>query len=109
MTIILDTKAVPIGSGNLAQNNNAENSDTQLKAWIVSHIARSMESRGLSQTKAAEIMGLKQPDLSAVLNGKFSGYSAERLARCLSALGNEVKLVVTGAEGSQDSFALGAF
>jgi len=108
ITIPLVRNAIPIGSGNLARQSNNENSDTQLKAWIVSHIARIMERKGLSQTKAAEIMGLKQPDLSALLNGKFSGYSAERLARCLSTLGADVRLVVNHADGSPDIFVLEA-
>ncbi len=82
--------------------------ENQIKPWIVSHIARRMKAAGLTQTEAAERMGLKQPDLSAVLHGKVNGYSVERLARCLSALGDEVRLTVKGADGSEDSFALEA-
>lgn len=43
-------------------------------------------------------MGLKQPDLSAVLDGRFRGCSALRLARCLSAHGDEVRLAVRSAK-----------
>jgi len=80
--------------------------ENHLKVWIVSHIARRIKAAGLSQTEAAEHMGLKQPDLSAVLHGKVNGYSVERLARCLSTLGDEVRLTVKCADGSEDSFAL---
>ena len=79
-----------------------------LKAWIASQIGRRIKATGLTQTQAAEHMGLKQPDLSAVLHGKLNGYSVERLARCLSALGDEVRLTVKGADGSEDSFFLEA-
>ena len=65
-----------------------------------------MKTAGLTQTQAAELMGLKQPDLSAVLHGRLNGYSVERLARCLSALGDEVRLTVKGVDGSEDSFVL---
>lgn len=107
MTIESGAKKTPSGSEKLVQKNNIQSSDNQLKTWIVSHIAQSIETQGLSQTKAAGVMGLKQPDLSALLNGKLSGYSAERLARCLSALGRDVKLVVIGNDGSHDTFVLG--
>ena len=80
----------------------------QLKAWIVVHIGRRMKAEGLTQTQAAERMGLKQPDLSAVLHGRFRGYSVERLARCLSALGDEVRLTVKAPDGSEDAFVLEA-
>lgn len=80
----------------------------QIKAWIVTHIIRAMKGQKLTQTEAAERMGLKQPDLSAVLHGRFRGYSVERLARCLSALGDEVRLTVKSANGAKDDFVLEA-
>ena len=80
----------------------------RLKAWIVAHVAQRMRADGLTQAQAAERMGLKQPDLSAVLNGRFRGYSVERLARCLSALGDEVRLTVRSAAGEEDAFVVEA-
>ncbi|WP_454817014.1 helix-turn-helix domain-containing protein [Labrys neptuniae] len=80
--------------------------ENRLKAWIAAHIARRMEEQNLSQTNAAALMGLKQPDLSALLNGKFAGFSAERLARCLSAIGGNVRLTVDEPTGAQDVFVL---
>lgn len=80
----------------------------QLKAWIVVHIRRRMKAEGLTQTQTAERMSLKQLDLSAVLHGKFKDYSVERLACCLSALGDEVRLTVKGPDGSEDAFVLEA-
>lgn len=78
-----------------------------LKAWIAIHIAKTISSAGLTQTEAAARMGLKQPDLSAVLHGKLGGYSVERLARCLAALDREVRLTVTDTEGVSDAFVVG--
>lgn len=80
--------------------------ESRLKAWIAAHIARRMDEQNLSQTNAAALMGLKQPDLSALLNGKLAGFSAERLARCLSAIGGNVRLTVDGPTGAQDVFVL---
>ena len=55
------------------------------KAWIVVHIGLRMKAEGLTQPQAAKRMGVKVPDLSAVLNGRFRDYSVEQLWRCLSA------------------------
>jgi predicted XRE-type DNA-binding protein len=80
----------------------------QMKAWIVTHILRAMNGQKLTQIEAARRMGLKQPDLSALLNGRFRGYSVERLARCLSALGDEVRLTVKSKDGIEENFVLDA-
>ena len=95
------------GSGNVfADLDLPDPGEHQLKAWIVTHIGRRMKTEGLTQTQAADRMGLRQPDLSAVLHGRFKGYSVERLARCLSALGDEVRLTVKGSDGEEDAFVL---
>lgn len=90
----------------MSDSISANARERDLKAWIAFHIACRIEAAGLTQTQAAEYMRLKQPDLSAVLHGKLNGYSVERLARCLSALGDEVRLTVKGTDGSEDSFVL---
>ena len=66
--------------------------DHLLKARLVSRIEDLMEERELSQTHAAKLMGIAQPDLSNILHGRFRGYSAERLMRCLSALDGEIEI-----------------
>ena len=83
------------GGGNVfADLGLADAGEHQIKAWIVTHIGRRLREEGLTQTEAARRMGLHQPDLSAVLHGRFAGYSVERLARALAALGGEVSLTV---------------
>ncbi len=66
--------------------------DHLLKARLVSRIEDLMQERKLSQTQAAKLMGLAQPDLSNILRGRFRGYSAERLMRCLSILDGEIEI-----------------
>ena len=44
--------------------------------------------------EAAELMGIDQPKVSAMLAGQFRGYSVERLMRFLVALGHDVEIVV---------------
>lgn len=65
-----------------------------VKAGLVVRIARVIRRRKLSQSAAAEIMGIDQPKVSAILAGQFRGYSVERLMRFLVALGHDVEIVV---------------
>jgi predicted XRE-type DNA-binding protein len=53
-----------------------------------------MRERKLTQAAAAELMGIDQPKVSAMLAGQFRGYSVERLMRFLMALGQDVEMVV---------------
>ena len=68
-------------------------------------IAFSMEikERGLTQVEAAELLVVSQPDISNIMRGRLSGYSIERLARLLNALGYDVEIRVrpsqTGGRG----------
>ena len=65
-----------------------------IKAGLVVKIARIIEQRELTQAAAAELLGIDQPKVSAMLSGQFRGYSVERLMRFLVALGQDVEIVV---------------
>ena len=58
-----------------------------IKAGLVVRIDRTIRQRKLTQAGAAEIIGIDQPKISAMLAGQFRGYSVERLTRFLVALG----------------------
>ena len=64
------------------------------KADLAIEIARVIEERGLTQADAAEIMGVDQPKVSALVRGRLDGFSMERLYRYLNALGRDVEIVV---------------
>lgn len=65
-----------------------------IKAGLVLRINRTIRQRKLTQAAAAELMGIDQPKVSAMLAGQFRGYSVERLMRFLVALGHDVEIVV---------------
>jgi predicted XRE-type DNA-binding protein len=48
----------------------------------------------MTQAQAAELLGIDQPKVSALINGKLSGFSTVRLFRFLNALGRDVEIVV---------------
>lgn len=80
-------------TGNVFADLGLPNSDELLiKAELVHQISESISARQLTQTEAAEILGVDQPKISALMRGKLSGFSTERLFRFLNALGNNVEI-----------------
>jgi predicted XRE-type DNA-binding protein len=48
----------------------------------------------MTQIQAAAILGIDQPKISALKQGKLSGFSIERLMRFLVLLGRDVEITV---------------
>ena len=83
------------GSGNVFADLGRPDADVQLlKAELVTRIDDIIRRRRLTQTQAAELLGLSQSDVSRLLRGNFREYSVERLLRLLLALGRDVEIVV---------------
>ena len=82
------------GSGNVFADLGFENpEEEQLKAQLVREIRDILKGRRITQVKAAELLGLKQPDVSALVNGRTGKFSIERLLRCIRCLDREVSIV----------------
>jgi len=97
-----DEIAVTEGSGNVfADLGVAEPEEELAKAKLASHIRQSIKRRRLTQIAAAELIGLDQPKVSALINGRLAGFSSERLMRCLTALGQDVDIVVKATPRSR--------
>jgi predicted XRE-type DNA-binding protein len=56
-----------------------------------------IDNRHLTQSDAAELLGMPQPKVSAIRTYKLRGISLERLMRALTALGQHVDIVVSPA------------
>jgi len=65
-----------------------------LKAHLTLQIYRLVKSRGLTQAKAGEILGIKQPHVSALMRNRAGMFSAERLMEFLTALGQDIEITV---------------
>lgn len=66
----------------------------QLKAYLTLQIYRIIKNRGLTQTQAGEILGIKQPHVSALMRNRSGNFSVERLMDFLIALGQDVEITV---------------
>lgn len=53
-----------------------------------------MEERRLTQAAIAELLGINQPKVSALLNYKLAGFSVEWLMTFLTALDRDVEIVI---------------
>jgi predicted XRE-type DNA-binding protein len=82
-------------SGNVfADLGFAEPEEELAKAQLASHIQRIIRRRRLTQVAATALMGIDQPNVSALLNGRLASFSTGRLLRLLTALGQDVEIVV---------------
>ena len=64
------------------------------KAELVRRIRDLIAERKLTQAKAAELLGIDQPKVSALVRGRVEGYTIDRLFRILAALGQRVEINV---------------
>ena len=65
--------------------------DLLAKAELAVKIVQEIERRQLTQSEAAAVLGVDQPKVSALKQGKLSGFSIERLIRFLLALGTRCR------------------
>jgi predicted XRE-type DNA-binding protein len=103
----MSKKGYAVGSRNVFKDLGIPNAEEHLiKAQLVFKIDSIMKSRGLKQAEAAELLGIKQPDVSKMLRGEFRQFSVERLLRFLVALDHDVEIIVKPHRGRNDAAAL---
>ena len=94
-----DEIPVTEGSGNVfADLGFADPEEELVKAQLSSHIRKIIKRRRLTQAAAAKLMGIDQPKVSALLNGRLGNFSSERLMRLLTALGQDVEITVRATQ-----------
>jgi predicted XRE-type DNA-binding protein len=84
--------------GNVFAELGLPNADQELmKARLTLQIHRIIQERGLTQTDAGRILGIPQPQVSALARNRSGNFSIGRLIEFLTALGQDVKITVTPA------------
>ena len=90
-----DTIEYTVSSGNIfADLGDPTPQESLLKAQLAYRISTAIRERGLTQKQAAEILGIDQPKISALVRGRLANFSVERLLSFVTALGNDVDIVV---------------
>lgn len=85
-------------SGNVFADLGIENSEEALaKSELARQIAKLIKKKNLTQKQAAEILGIDQPKISALIHGRLRSFSLERLIRFLNELGQDVNIMISPA------------
>jgi predicted XRE-type DNA-binding protein len=75
-----------------------------VKAQLALSIERIIKNKGLSQTKAARIIGLSQPKLSDLLKGKVRGISEAKMLECITRLGKDIQIIIKGNTRPENTY-----
>jgi predicted XRE-type DNA-binding protein len=87
---------VHASSGNVFEDLELPDAEEYLaKSQLAARIFKVIKSRRLTQTAAGKLLGINQPKVSALLNGRLDGFSTDRLFRFLTALGCDVRISVS--------------
>ncbi len=72
-----------------------DNAEERLaKAQLARQINALIKERGLKQQAASSMLGITQPEVSLLANGRLSGFTFDRLYRCLHALDMDIEITV---------------
>ncbi len=84
------------GSGNIFADLGLENPEMELaKAELAYAIRIRIRALELTQKQAAGLLKTDQAKISAIMSGKISGYSYDRLMRYLNKLNFDVTIIIT--------------
>lgn len=94
-------------SGNVFADLNLPQADDLLaKAELAAKIIAEIQRRRMTQTQAAAALGVDQPKISALKQGKLSVFSIGRLMRFLLLLGLDIEITVKGKSKGRTSARL---
>jgi predicted XRE-type DNA-binding protein len=89
-------------SGNVfADLELAASKELLAKAELAHQVYRIIKERRLTQTVAAKLLGLKQPDVSLLMRGRFARFSTDRLFQLLNLLDRDVEIVIKPKSSSK--------
>jgi predicted XRE-type DNA-binding protein len=87
--------SVTRGSGNVfADLGFEEAEELQVKAALTRQIANRIKAFGLTQLQAGTRHGVSQPDISKLMRGRYTGFSAHRLIAILKALAVDIEIII---------------
>ncbi|MCK5074911.1 MAG: XRE family transcriptional regulator [Calditrichia bacterium] len=85
-----------VGSGNVFQDLGFEKPEEEFtKVKLASIINDIIAGKGLTQKETGAILGVNQPKISALKNGRLKGFSIERLFSFLKKLDQHIEIKIT--------------
>jgi len=90
---------VRAGGGNVFADLGLPDADERLaKAGLAHEICALIKEAGLTQVQAARRLGVDQPKVSALMRGRLTDFSTDRLLRFINLLGRDVHIVIRPPE-----------
>jgi predicted XRE-type DNA-binding protein len=81
--------------GNIFADLGLPNTERELlKAQLTLRIYKTIKQRGLTQTQAGKILGIKQPHVSELMRNRSGSFSVERLIDFLTAFDQDVEFTI---------------
>ncbi len=88
-------ESITRGTGNVfADLGFPDAAERQAKLRLAYALNQLLAERKLPQAEAAKVLGVTQPKVSALQNYKLAGFSVERLMNLLTALDQDVEIVI---------------
>ena len=95
------------GSANVFADLGLPNPEQELlKARLTLQIYKIIKERGLTQARAGELLGIKQPHVSTLMRNRAGNFSVGRLMEFLTALGQDVEISVKPTRKAQGEMSV---
>ncbi len=90
-----DILEIEESSGNIFADLEIPNPDEYLvKAKLGNRICEILEQRKLNLKATAQLLGVTEANISALITGKLDDYSSEMLFRFLNCLDQEIEIII---------------
>lgn len=91
-----DEAIIHNSSGNVFEDLGIPDADEYLaKSELAAQIQKLIEVRQVKQADIGKLLGINQPKVSALLNGRLDGFSTDRLFRFLTKLGCDIQINIS--------------
>ena len=98
-SVTVHDTTVYIGSGNVYEDLGLDDAhELFAKAELAHRINTIIKEQGWTQSQAASMLGVSQPNISLLARGRLSSFSFDRLFKFLNRLGQEVDITTAPRE-----------
>ena len=77
-----------------------EAANMKIRAELLLEIREHVRKKGLRQKEAAALLGINQPEVSALMNGHINKFSIDALVNMLARVGRQVRIVSRGKQAA---------
>jgi predicted XRE-type DNA-binding protein len=80
-----------------AEQGLVQPDEPKIKLVLAAHLNARIKALELKQSELASLLGIAQPNVSALLNNRLANFSAEKLLEFFNVLGYDVDLLIRPA------------